>query len=100
YQFDGGTWVKANSNASAPTLGGGMAEFLLGLPTSGEYDVDPALHNSTRYYALYVHDDWHALPNVTINAGLRWEYGTSTLESNNRQVVGFDPTAVNMVTKP
>ncbi len=100
YQFDAGTWVKANSNASNPTLGGSMAQFLLGLPTSGEFDVDPSYHNSARYYALYVQDDWHALPNVTINAGLRWEYGTSTLESNNRQVIGFNPTAVNAVTAP
>ena len=35
YTFDTGTWVKQTSNSSAPTLGGGMAQFLLGLPTSG-----------------------------------------------------------------
>lgn len=99
YQFDSGTWVKANSNASNPSLGGSMAQFLLGLPTSGEYDIDPALHDDSRYSALFVSDDWHARPNLTVNLGLRWEYGTPTTERDNRQVIGFNSSAVNMATK-
>ncbi len=59
FTFDTGTWVKANSNASAPTLGGSMAEFLLGLPTSGSYAVNSPSKGDAYYSALFLQDDCH-----------------------------------------
>jgi hypothetical protein len=94
------TWVKANGTAGGQPLGGSMAAFLLGLPTSGSYAYNAVSTSDSRYYALFVQDDWHARPNVTVNLGLRWEYNTPTVERWNRQTVGFDVNAVNQVTNP
>jgi hypothetical protein len=100
FTFDAGTWVKQASNLSNPTLGGSIAEFLLGLPTSGEYDLYQPPKNTSFYDVLFLNDDWHVKPNLTINAGLRWEYDGPTVESHNRQAVAFNATAVNQVTAP
>jgi len=100
YTFDTGTWVKANSgSAAAPTLGGSMAQFLLGLPTSGSYPIHADLKADAYYDALFVQDDWHLKPNLTLNLGLRWEKATPSTESHNRQTIGFDATATNQVTQ-
>ena len=98
YTFDTGSWVKATSSAPAPTLGGSMAQFLLGLPTSGSFDINSPAKDDSWYDTLFLQDDWRVRSNLTINMGLRWEYGAPTTESHNRQTIGFDPAAVNQVS--
>jgi len=98
FTFDAGSWVKATSSATNPTLGGSMAEFLLGLPTSGSLDIYSPAKDDSWYIDFFLNDDWHVRPNLTINLGLRWEHNGPTTESHNRQIVGFDPSAVNQVS--
>ena len=72
----------------ATSLGGnGLADLLLGIPTSSEQDFLTGMY-PTRYWDLaeFVQDDFHVLPNLSLNIGLRYEV---TSPANGR-VGNFD----------
>src|SRR5438132_2834712 len=72
----------------ATSLGGnGLADLLLGIPTSSEEEFLTGMY-PTRYWDLaeFVQDDFHVLPNLSLNIGLRYEV---TSPANGR-VGNFD----------
>ena len=81
-----GAATSADGTASG-TSGSDFADFLLGLPdTSGL-----AYGNADKYLRqtatdAYINDDWRLRPELTINAGLRWEYGAPITELKGRLV--------------
>jgi hypothetical protein len=95
----GSNWTNGPlSNAAASPLGQDFAAFLLGLPTTGEFDVNSHSTFTNKYYAWFVQDDWRVKPNLTLNIGLRWEHESPTTERYNRVVNGFNPTAANPIS--
>ncbi|MGI8989499.1 MAG: TonB-dependent receptor domain-containing protein [Bryobacteraceae bacterium] len=88
YTF-GKNWTQANPLRADSASGNEVASFLLGLPVSGSVDhnIDPAYQN--KYYAIFLQDDIKLTRNLTINAGLRWDYETPLTERYNRMVRGF-----------
>ncbi len=67
--------------------GNDFADFLLGIPDT----VSLASGNADKYfresvYDAYINDDWRVGPKLTINAGLRWEYGAPITELYGRLV--------------
>jgi hypothetical protein len=74
--------------------GSDLADFLLGVPDASSI----AFGNADKYfrdsvYAAYVTDDWRVNPRLTVNAGLRWEYGAPITELYNRLVnLDISPT--------
>ena len=56
--------------------GNGFADYLLGLVQAASGNVPLALFGIAHspYSALYADDTWRVHPNLTINAGVRWDY--------------------------
>lgn len=95
----GTTWVTGSSTASASPFGGSMASLLLGLPTSGEFDVNEPTTSSNYYFGFFIQDDWKIARDLTLNLGLRAEHETPVVESNNRETVAFNPAIANQITQ-
>jgi hypothetical protein len=67
--------------------GGDILQFLNGTPSTSALaygNPDKYLRQST--YDLFANDDWRLRPELTLNFGLRWEYGAPITELKNRLV--------------
>ena len=67
--------------------GSDFADFLLGIPTTSSI----AFGNADKYFRAtswngYFTDDWRINAGLTINAGVRWEYGSPITEKYGRLV--------------
>jgi len=92
------SWVRASNSASSTTAQGqDLASLLLGLPTSGSYDLNPAASYYSHYYSAFVQDDWRISHTVTIDVGLRFDHDTPYHEKWARTVNGFDNAVANPV---
>jgi Carboxypeptidase regulatory-like domain len=82
----------ATSGGAAPGTASGsdLADFLLGIPDTSQI----AFGNADKYfrgpaYDAFITDDWRMRPELTINAGIRWEYGAPLTELFGR-IVNLD----------
>jgi hypothetical protein len=89
YTFTGLYTEAPGTNPNIPTgevdTGSSLADLLLGLPQQtslqAPYQKSYLRENIIDAYGL---DDWHALANLTINAGLRYEYFSPYSEKYDR----------------
>jgi hypothetical protein len=98
YNFTG-AYTRAN-NSAAVQQGQALAQFLLGLPTSGGnslIDWNTYGDYSQINNAFYVNDEWRVGKKLTINGGLRLEVDNGLTESNDWNIYGFDLTSSNPV---
>ena len=96
----------ATASASVPGSGSDLADFLIGTPDASAI----AFGNADKYlrqtvYDAYLTDDWRVNPTLTINAGLRYEYGGPVTEIKNRLVnldvaPGFTAVAPVLASAP
>lgn len=93
-----GDVVTSGSTGAAQAFGGALAMFELGLPTSGSEAIATPFQYNNWYIGAFMQDDWKVRSNLTISLGLRFEHETPVVESNNRMIAGFNPTATNAVT--
>jgi hypothetical protein len=64
--------------------GNPWGDFLLGLPGAYTQTGFFVAYNRNQIYNFFVQDDYRVLPNLTLNLGLRYEYGTPIYEKYNR----------------
>jgi hypothetical protein len=93
YNFSGGT-----SLPGVPNTGIDFAAFEMGAVTSAVFTKQQAIFLPRQWdHEWYVQDDWKALPNLSLNLGVRWTY-FSPYRTKYDQQSQFDPNAVDPVT--
>ena len=90
----GNTYVNGPlDNSAGASMGQQLAALLLGLPSSGNLDLNDNYAERSSIWGTYIQDDWKLTSKLTLNLGLRWEVELPTTERYNRTVAGFNPTA-------
>lgn len=65
--------------------GNPLADFLLGYPSQAQVGIGRGTENATTNWAhFYAEDRWQVRPNVTIDAGLRYEYNGNLVADANQ----------------
>jgi hypothetical protein len=81
------TGAATQGSGAAGTSGSDLADFLFGIPdTSALAYGNPDKYFRQPVYDAYLTDDWRILPELTINAGMRWDYGAPMTELRGRLV--------------
>jgi hypothetical protein len=78
--------MTANTFQSPNTAlsGDPWATMLLGAVSSGYGAYDPVIQSSENQWAGYFQDDWKITRDITLNLGLRYEYETALIDTENR----------------
>jgi trimeric autotransporter adhesin len=85
--FTGGYTQIEGASTTDPVLttGSSFADFLLGLPQQTRIESpDQKAYTRQTNWSAWMRDDWKILPNLTILAGLRYDYYSPYLELHNR----------------
>ena len=87
FQFTGAATGSASTAGAGTVSGSDVADFLLGLPDASSVTFGNADKYLRQWLAdAYAADDWRVSPQLTVNAGLRWEYGAPITEIKDRLV--------------
>jgi hypothetical protein len=73
-----------------------LADFAFGARSEYELSNQTVVTDNMRLHSAYAQDDWRALPNLTLNMGLRYEFATPVWESNN-ELSNFSPATQQLV---
>ena len=80
-----------------PFTGNPLADLLLGLPTvTGIAQLDNPQHLRAESYAAFLHESYKLRPNLTLTAGLRYEYTSPPVDVDDRANV-YDPATGQLV---
>jgi hypothetical protein len=87
YTFTGAATQSLANGLPLAGTGSDFADFLLGIPTTSAIAFGNAdKYFRASYYDAYWTDDFRISPGVTMNAGVRWEYGSPITELYGRLV--------------
>ncbi len=92
------SWTNVGTGGVTSGMGYDLAALLLGVPSSGEYDLNARADYHQYYVGTFIQDDWRPNDRLTLNLGVRFDINTPFEERLGRTVNGFNPTAA--VTYP
>jgi len=70
--------------------GNDIADLLLGQARSLSATTAPIIEWAQQAYSAFIQDDWKVSPTLTLNVGLRYEYGTPYYGAGENKNVNFD----------
>ena len=73
-----------SSMTSAAATGAPFAQFLFGIPDSSAVSNSIFSDSGRQSGAVFIQDDWRATDKLTLNMGLRWDFGNSVRERFDR----------------
>jgi hypothetical protein len=74
-----------------------LAAFMLGIPSSASATIQPTTNLRNHFFGAYAQDSWR-FKNLTLTAGLRFEWEDGISEDDDAMIVDFDPTARLAIT--
>ena len=77
------------TGASTIGTGNGMADFEIGRPNTMGQDTPDIANENYWNYGFFVQDDWHMIPKLTVNLGVRYDVQTAPVDTQRRIAV-FD----------
>jgi hypothetical protein len=92
FNFSGNFTEQSPNTPNGGASGSAIADLLLGLPTSGQIEESQRFYQYVSYWGGYVQDEFRISKKLTLDLGLRYEYETGLKDSNNNEVIGFNPT--------
>jgi hypothetical protein len=76
---------------SQGSTGFAFADFLEGYVTAGSVSVPTAYKTGQQQWAIFLQDTWKVTRKLTLDVGIRWDYGTYSREEHGR-FGNFSPT--------
>ncbi len=84
-------------SSQIPLTGNALADLLVGLPAiTGGATMDNPQHLRTESYNLFVNDSYRIRPNISISAGLRYEFNSPPVDPEDRANI-FDTETGSLV---
>jgi hypothetical protein len=90
-------WTEVTGSANDPTGGNAFATMLLGYPSYIRRGFTiPRLYARQNYLEGFFQDDWRVTDRLTLNLGLRYEFGNRPYDANDalgNLLVTFNPSS-------
>ena len=75
----------SDAGSIADGSGNGLADMLLGIPVTSVISTVTYFGNREHIYGGFVEDNYKATPKLTLDLGLRYDYGTPLYEAHNHE---------------
>jgi hypothetical protein len=92
------TRVSPNYSFNGQFTGNSLGDLMLGTASSLAASTVPVLDWRQEAYSAFAQDDYKVTANLTVNAGLRYEYTTPFYGAGKNKNINFDPATGQLVT--